>query len=296
MAPNLRFRPPAFRCSICEDDFLGFLPINVAGYKTCKDCFDSGIRPQFEAALLNEESYPPKVGSTKLNIQRYADLFSTDFVSRYCKKAKEFDIPPKLRVYCADCGLFLRKATEQRRTSTCESCLSKTCLRCRVLVVPARFGTSLVSNSHPPCRSFASIDDLHMLPESTRGKDWQICPGKDCGTLVTLQYGCNHVICGVSSCRQEFCYACGRPTWQFSRHWEGSRPCPLYGHPEDRPRYRAPVPDFWTFVQDQLDMGVMWWFWQILVSGTLTIAIVMMLNSYFPNWSKPPKAETPALV
>lgn len=192
MPSNMWSRPPAFRCSICEDDYLGFVSIDVAGYRTCRDCFDSGIRPQFEAALLSEQSYPPKVGTTKLEIDQYADFFSPEFVSGYRKKAKEFDIPPKLRVYCADCGLFLDNATGQRRTSTCEGCLRKTCLRCRFLVylidlVPLRLGRpTLLAGSSTPLTTRTCYRQAH---EARSGKSVQaetVARSSICGKAATM--------------------------------------------------------------------------------------------------------------
>lgn len=233
---------PTFHCSSCEEIVSG-TAIDVASYETCKECFETGNRPQFEAAMIDEESYPPRVGSVKLDITDYTALFSSDFITAYLEKAKQFDIMPRSRVYCAreDCAAFLGQARASQALQECNLCHSSTCMKCRTLVkVDGEGGHNEVALLDHPCPSFCHPEDSkhHMLPEETRSKEWQMCPGDDCGTLVVLQDGCNHVTCGVPACGTQFCYICGTPQKDDgSGHWRYPNPCPRYGtQPSEAPR------------------------------------------------------------
>lgn len=49
----------------------------------------------------------------------------------------------------------------------------------------------------------------------TRGQDYQLCP--DCGKIICLRGGCNHIVC---LCGAKFCFVCGNIAFDGeSGHW-----------------------------------------------------------------------------
>ena len=67
-----------------------------------------------------------------------------------------------------------------------------------------------------------------------RGKDYQICAGRNCSSVVSLKDGCNFVRCPQSSCKTGMCFVCGDgPLEDHSNHWRTGG-CPRYNHPDSR--------------------------------------------------------------
>ncbi|CZT23071.1 uncharacterized protein RCC_08781 [Ramularia collo-cygni] len=231
VASNMSTMPPT-HCTGCGDEFQALeARIPMAGDDICRECFDCSIKPQFESALVNEADYPPTIGRTILNILDYSHLLPGELIDAYIKKGNEYAILPKHRVYCsnnAKCSAFLGHISKEEFLVLCEECHSTTCMSCCKIVRYIRI-RALLSRPHK-CKKLGDPND-HQLPEETRGKEWQVCPGEGCGILVTLKDGCNHVICTVSACRTEFCFFCGKPAKGSSGHWRNRGPtsCPRYG-------------------------------------------------------------------
>lgn len=123
----------------------------------------------------------------------------------------------------------------------CWSCRGKSCPRCGKSV-------TLMTGLQHECAPQAVVDKGVEVEggDQVRGRDFQTCPGKNCGTVVTLKSGCNYVICPSPSCplwrftQTGFCFLCGstvpRPKsyWLKGGHFGPGRPCKLWSKFEEK--------------------------------------------------------------
>ena len=147
-----------FDCSICCESQTDFF-ISIQGDSVCRDCFDSGIKPQFEAALKDESQYPVRWGGAELNILSFIVLFDQDFLFRYLEKEKEYKVLPGDRIFCAGtatgegerpdgtCGTFLGSKFARASERFCHKCQSRTCSCCGSLIEKTLAGWSLSRRS-----------------------------------------------------------------------------------------------------------------------------------------------------
>lgn len=212
-----------FYCEVCAQDVRSIhASVDVVGNKVCHDCVRDSVVPLFRAAIMSEEEYPPKWGGVTMDIRAFVEggLVSNELVNEYLEKEEEYRISLRDRVYCAQSECvqpFLGSASSISSTlQTCRRCDGLTCLKCRRYTL----NTVLPKDAAPhQCESYNHSDgSLSAFPERTRGIEWQLCPG--CAAPSTLQDGCNYVTCTLQSCGMGYCFWCGQPADEYSRHWK----------------------------------------------------------------------------
>ncbi|KAK4626625.1 hypothetical protein CLAFUW4_04001 [Fulvia fulva] len=227
--PNPLSRPvnkPTFTCDACMADFNNQNPIEIHGDSVCRDCFDTGIKPQFEQAAASETQYPVKWGGKIIELNKdIQKFFSKSFRETWTARVREYETSSKERVYCAGsasntepCGLFLGTKAKHRLAKKCNCCGYYSCADCE---------TSFPADpSEHICAEAADepVDDPFQGLE--RGRDYQRCPV--CDVAIELRDGCNHMTCSMGNCNTHFCFLCGEPATRDSGHWTVGRPCPLY--------------------------------------------------------------------
>ena len=199
--------------------------------KICISCFDSGIRPQFEAALANEAEYPVVCGGKELKLKHYRYCFTRAFRHAWEAKLKEYDISPRKRLYCQGkvqsssgsgnqeiCGKFLTKKTKKKVVGTCRACDWKSCARCA--------SSFIADGSTHICSAAPAEPEADTLAGLERGVDYQKCP--KCDVAVELRDGCKYMTYKLDRCRTHFCFLCGEKATRESGHWSVGRDCPLY--------------------------------------------------------------------
>lgn len=203
-----------FRCGLCDETFLtgsSTVRVDVANDAVCVPCFRDRLEALFEAAVHKEEAYPVMWGPVKLHITDFIDLVSPALIFEYQKKGDEFTVNFSRRVYCfcnAGDRLFLGEATTKGTLKRCEKCHATSCLTCRQHIRDLEL--SIHSLGHA-CKPFIDMTE-QKLPEETRGKEWQMCPGQEgrqCGAPIALNGGCNQIDCPLPMCAASFCYLCG---------------------------------------------------------------------------------------
>lgn len=238
-----------FTCTFClEEKPSRSKAVNVAGDDICRDCFESDIRPKFFEAIKNENAWPVKWGGTTLEVKDFPG-FSAAFKSRWRAKEQEYRTPMAERVYCKQhiddnglaehapiriandeaglegvrperCDRFLGSTTEVNdRTVFCEACEGRTCGAC----------LGPVSRWAHSCVTAEAVSEPDPFQGLVRGKDFQRCPS--CRLLVTLEDGCNSMVCERPSCQTHFCWICGVEAHHDSDHWRVGARCPRWNQP-----------------------------------------------------------------
>ncbi|EME87246.1 uncharacterized protein MYCFIDRAFT_191739 [Pseudocercospora fijiensis CIRAD86] len=181
----------SFECCACLDSCSG-IPIFVAQTAVCEDCFEDGIKPQFEEALINEGQYPVRWGDAILDPFDYGMLLPRGLLLFYKQKQYEYQTVVKARLYCKAvdrgtnqaCNAFVgRKKAGRPFQLTCNACGSLACSKCAGALV--HFGKHV-------CKTDLEVDPFTGM---LRGKDYQQCPNSSCQVKVALWDGCNGVKC-----------------------------------------------------------------------------------------------------
>ncbi|USW51009.1 Putative E3 ubiquitin ligase RBR family [Septoria linicola] len=226
----------AYECAICYDHLARPAAAIIQRKELCQDCFDAGIRPQFEVHLLDETAVP-RWHRIEITIEDVEHQFDDAFVIGYQVKKYEYRILPKYRVYCAarvqggPCGMFIDDKHYGGSQAVCP-CGAKTCKICDSII-------ALPPQEHV-CKTTANAT-LDAFSGQVRGVDYQLCP--NCDMVVNLRDGCNHMTCQFPACNAtEFCYICGEAATPEDGHWTKDRFCPRYGLParlEESNRYNV---------------------------------------------------------
>jgi hypothetical protein len=208
----------SFNCVVCFEDSDG-QPFYIDGSGLCETCIQNEIIPQFHEALKFEIKFPVVFGHTELFPRDFEDFFGDyeAFAKSWKKRIREYDTPPKERVYCAGCdGFVCRRARESDEDAPdlahCENCDSNVCNKC------GNFG-------HLALECDADLDS-NDTEEDMEG--CKRCPNQHCGVLIALRDGCNHVHCEF--CGQGFCWVCLEKDPKDD-HWARDSACPRYNQP-----------------------------------------------------------------
>ncbi|TKA83598.1 hypothetical protein B0A55_00406 [Friedmanniomyces simplex] len=246
----------AFECGICAYDKEEGEPyVSAAGSPVCKECFLSDLKPQFEAALNDEEDYPVPWAKADLQPSDFP-TFDDDFLARWEARVKMYKTPKNERVCCqqlyhdvagakkactsavyerlrrddvetGQCLNFLGVAKETKGTIlTCPSCDGSSCGTCGFPLDPS--GETQEHKCDPSKLGAEPDIDKTLL----RGRDFQICPGETCRRYYGLWEGCNAMIC--TKCRTHFCFICGERAEHDGGHWGANKPCQRWNQPGSR--------------------------------------------------------------
>lgn len=202
------------------------IPIRLQGEfdLICGEC----LRTQFQAAQKSEHSYPIKWQDATLHPRQFPTVFNRHFTAAYEAREKEYNTSGLQRVYC-ECGAFLAPmGPPSAKTSwlsvanskLCGKCQARWCLRCA-----QRCKGYGVPHVCIPERRMS--ERRHALGGLKKGRDYQICPNRECGKVVELSEACNAMHC---QCGTDFCYICGEPADHSGNHWEKEGGgCPRFG-------------------------------------------------------------------
>lgn len=204
----------------------------------------------FDKALKFEHEYPPR-WSDNIHPSEFSHIFSADYIERYKHKEIEYKTPPSKRVYCQYqiersiksesgedvmtrevCGGFVGVRQKANKPDIltlgrCRDCKNASCMVCdEVPSEPAAILQHVCAG-----RSFANEKRAQAFVGLKRGKDWQLCPSRQCGRRIELSEACNHITC---NCGMGFCFICGKEAEGDSEHWASPKSgCPRYNHPDD---------------------------------------------------------------
>ncbi|PPJ50532.1 hypothetical protein CBER1_05521 [Cercospora berteroae] len=219
--------PTLFECVVCTDECQWPPTLQIFGHCICKECFDRGMKPQFENHLKNEFAAPKWEGDV-IDFNSVQANFTADFVWEYKMKMEEYAIFPNRRIYCAGrdgepCGSFVGSKEDTPAAVVCSKCDTVTCAVCTSRVDPRAY-------YEHDCQE-QKKEDTSGMDGLQRGKDFQTCP--KCATPCQLMDGCNHITCELTACGCEFCFICGEQAMEGQGHWDVGKPCPKYNHPDD---------------------------------------------------------------
>lgn len=104
-------------------------------------------------------------------------------------------------------------------TVICPKCQNPSCCLCG-----GRFSYGPMESPH---QCIPQDTDDTTFKDLKRGRDFQICPSKQCGRRMQLLDGCNHITC--KWCRTQFYYICGEAILGKGDHWKKRRGgCPRW--------------------------------------------------------------------
>ncbi|KAK3711659.1 hypothetical protein LTR37_009435 [Vermiconidia calcicola] len=213
--------PEQFECSVCCDD-VEEVPKLIDNSPVCRECITTDIIPKFHEALKFEAQYPAEWGvGVELDPQDFSAYFEDfgSFIKAWEKKKPEYKMPVQDRLYCRDCGAFLRARSKAPQGSNivyrpCPSCRKWCCGRC---------GTAHEQRA-PKKKCNIDLADLAIDGMD----DVKRCPNQTCSAIIELKDGCNHVVCSV--CKTRFCFIC-RAANPPREHWNPGMPCPRFNKP-----------------------------------------------------------------
>ncbi|SMR44036.1 unnamed protein product [Zymoseptoria tritici ST99CH_1A5] len=197
--------PPLCECAGCGD-FTESLDLArvPCDHEYCRTCLED----IFVLSLKEKDSFPPRcceeIQLSDVRKHLPSDL-ATDFEARY------EELSTKIRTYCHEkaCSAFIPPGDINEETGTCPQCKRTTCTVCKEAY---HLGDCPKDES------------LQLLLQAADVAQWQRC--YQCGRMVDLFIGCNHITC---HCKAQFCYVCGEP-WKTCE-------CPQWD--EDRLTIRA---------------------------------------------------------
>ena len=137
----------------------------------CRGC----IQQVFQAASIDERSWPPKCCSGPIGIEDVSSLLEPTFREFYKDKSLEFSTGDRTYCHKPMCSAFISPATVIERKATCPSCKEDTCASCK-----EAFHSG-------PCNP--STDEC--LVQLAKDEGWQSCP--KCKRIVDLTRGCYHM-------------------------------------------------------------------------------------------------------
>lgn len=167
-------------CLICDEkvqfDGLARLPCS---HEYCRGC----LKDLFALCLTDETLYPPRcckqpIPETETQVQVF---LGPQLLGKFLARKLEMDTPNRTYCHRADCNKFIPPQGIKSHNGTCPKCESKTCCICK--------GAAHQGSDCPQDESAQSLLQL----ASRQG--WRRC--FQCGRMVELSYGCNH-ICELS--------------------------------------------------------------------------------------------------
>ncbi|KAK1815000.1 hypothetical protein LTR12_010613 [Friedmanniomyces endolithicus] len=239
-SPSRRLQPtpvavpsiPLKECGVCTYDVSidQCIPITPTEDVVCLQCFEEGVKPLFEKALLHEHEYPARWGATTLDPIHFAKLLPPSFATRWIFRQREYDRPAKEKVYCRhlvasnessnaalqdpndsravdvecstrECGRFLGiilPPTGARSIYDCVACRRSTCGICAFSYLQGgcKHVCIVISEDAP------AGDDPYK--DMKRGKDYQLCP--KCDVPVELKAGTEAHLDGKTITLQDLLY------------------------------------------------------------------------------------------
>lgn len=110
-------------CVICEDECIKDFVLRVGGYNMCGECFESGVKSQFEDALEHEHNYPVRMGAVQLEAIDFISMLGEDFVLRFHRRELEYRTPEAKRRICQH-QLKAEGAPRKGQEAPYESCFA----------------------------------------------------------------------------------------------------------------------------------------------------------------------------
>lgn len=164
---------PQIECTACNNSFQQTSVVVLQcpdRHPYCRDC----IRNMFALASRDEESYPPKCCTGKVELDLVRDVLGNTLTRTYQAKEIEYNSPQ--RCYCSnvECATFQSPASVRNDIATCSKCATKTCTLC---------------SAAQHLGSCDARDDSFLALADDRA--WQSC--FRCKAVVELTYGCNHI-------------------------------------------------------------------------------------------------------
>lgn len=175
-------------CLICDEkvqsDGLARLP---CCHEYCQGC----LKDLFTMCLTDETLYPPRcckqpIPETETQVQVF---LGPQLLGKFLARKLEMDTPNRTYCHRPDCNKFIPPQGIQSHSGTCPKCERKTCCICKA-----------AAHQGSDCPQDESAQSLLKLASQ---EGWRQC--FQCGRMVELSYGCNH-ICELSSPRS--CFSC----------------------------------------------------------------------------------------
>ncbi|KAK5171816.1 uncharacterized protein LTR77_003452 [Saxophila tyrrhenica] len=206
-------------CVACMGEIEGEAKL-VAGSPICEDCIRTGIIPQFYDALKTELKHPVKWGTDELQPGAFYEYFDDwdSFFKTWLSKDSEYKKLRSKRLYCRECGSYIREKpysphTEDNLTAECKKCGTIICGAC---------GSDGHSANNCPKKDEPEEDALAGVANAKR------CP--KCDTAFYLHDGCNEVTC--LACKAVWCWCCMKLQPRRD-HWAPGQPCPKWNQAGD---------------------------------------------------------------
>ncbi|EGP92513.1 uncharacterized protein MYCGRDRAFT_32094 [Zymoseptoria tritici IPO323] len=194
--------PAPSECAGCGDEKEFFELARVpCNHDYCRLCLEY----LFELSMKEETAFPPRCCVTQeIPLSAVRIFLSHDLAQEFDARYEE--LSTKVRTYCHEqsCSAFIPPADINEETGTCPQCKRTTCTICK---------DAYHLGDCPKDES------LQLLLQAADTAQWQRC--FQCGRMVDLTIGCNHMTC---HCGGQFCYVCGAP-WKTCEcpQWEEER-------------------------------------------------------------------------
>ncbi|KAF4630193.1 hypothetical protein G7Y89_g7949 [Cudoniella acicularis] len=208
--PNFSATPrlsgPSFgqvSCVSCGDIFYPFSTAKmVCEHVYCQACLQTLVKN----SLVDERLFPPRCCKQPFLMDNMRKLLTPDLISGYWEK--KIELETRDRTYCSapSCSTFLHPVniSADQKLGTCPVCFVGTCTICKG------------SEHDGDC---PKDDEIQKVLDLAKQEGWRRCT--ECGRVVELKTGCNHITC---ICKSEWCYFCGAP-WKTCQcvQWDEDR-------------------------------------------------------------------------
>ncbi|KAK5164378.1 uncharacterized protein LTR77_010074 [Saxophila tyrrhenica] len=204
-------------CTACADD----LPRNELATSTCNHAYCATCLSRlFRQAMTDEAYFPPRCCQNEIPLAHAKHFLGPQLAEEFETRAVELTTADRTYCHVSACSAFIPPATIRGDVAWCGSCGQSTCSMCKA------------AGHLGDCPQDVG---LQQTLEEAHRQGWRRC---ECGRIIELNTGCNHMTC---TCRRQFCYLCGA-RWKTCRcaQWDEQR---LYARAEEvinrRPRALA---------------------------------------------------------
>ncbi|KAJ5991339.1 hypothetical protein N7499_011998 [Penicillium canescens] len=174
--------PTSRKCVACMESFCHDIIEAPCSDFYCKDC----ILRLFNDSFVDQSVFPPRCCGVPIPPSSVHQFIGAGLAQQYEEKVIEQNDP--FRTYCSDssCSQYIVPERVNGYIGRC-ICDRATCTLCKQM-----------AHSGVPCP-----EDPSGIQQLSKEQGWQKCA--NCGAVVQLASGCNHISC---RCGFEFCYAC----------------------------------------------------------------------------------------
>ena len=187
-------------CPICLDELINPVEIETCHHRFCQECFVEYLLDLIKNKRIEKIPCPNKNCSEKeLKEEFFSNYLSEEEYFKYRTIRSQIEImkDPK-KMFCPFCDSYASLPNENFILDPNNSKYVKTTMTC---INGHKFCSCGIALHNGDCYKDSNDFQKFLIDENVKQ-----CP--KCGFYIKKLKGCNHMTCGNSACKFEFCWLC----------------------------------------------------------------------------------------